>query len=54
LAKLYAKEGKDVQAKALYEQALAIQKKTLGPQHEDMAATLSDYAALQHKDSSHH
>ena len=54
LAKLYAQEGQVAQAKALYEQALAIQKKMLGPQHEDLAATVKDYAALQHKDSSHH
>ena len=54
LAKLYAQEGKDAQAKTLYQQALAIQEKTLGPEHEDMAATLRDYAALQHKDASQH
>jgi len=51
LAKLYAKERKDAQAKTLYQQALAIQEKTLGPEHEEFAATERDYAALQHKGS---
>jgi tetratricopeptide (TPR) repeat protein len=52
LAKLYVQEGKD--AKTLYEKAIAIQKETLGPQHEDLAATLAEYQALEHKSASRH
>jgi hypothetical protein len=46
LAVLYHVQGLYAKAEPLYQQALAIQKKALGLEHPDVAATLENYAKL--------
>lgn len=46
LGQIYARQGKYAQAEPLYQRALAIYEKTLGPQHPDVADVLEDYARL--------
>ncbi len=49
LAVLYDDRGKYDQAEPLYQRALAIWEKTLGPEHLDFATALENYAELLHK-----
>ncbi|MEE8199620.1 MAG: tetratricopeptide repeat protein [Candidatus Acidoferrales bacterium] len=49
LAELYRTLGKYAQAEPLYERALAIAEKALGPEHPNAATSLENYAALLHK-----
>ena len=46
LAAAYAAQGKYAEAEPLYQRALAILEKVLGPDHPDVAAVLSNYADL--------
>jgi tetratricopeptide (TPR) repeat protein len=46
LALLYDSQGRYTQAKPLYERALAIREKILGPDHPDVAEGLNNLAAL--------
>ena len=46
LAGLYRAQGKHAEAEPLYQRALAINEKALGPDHPDTAATLGNYAIL--------
>jgi tetratricopeptide (TPR) repeat protein len=46
LAALYYTQGCYVQAEPLYQRALAISEKALGPEHPDMAASLNNLAGL--------
>jgi tetratricopeptide (TPR) repeat protein len=48
LALLYEAQGKYVEAEPLYKRALAIDEKTLVPEHPDLAASLNNLAALYH------
>ncbi len=49
LALLYQAQGKYAQAEPLYQRALAIREKALGPEHPKVATVLENYAALLHK-----
>jgi len=49
LAGLYYTQGQYAQAEPLYQGALAIREKALGPEHPQVAAVLENYAALLHK-----
>ena len=49
LAALYSGQGKYAEAEPLYKHALAIQEKTLGPTHPDLATSLEHYADLLRK-----
>jgi tetratricopeptide (TPR) repeat protein len=49
LAELYRVQAKYAQAEPLYQRALAILEKALGPEHPNVAAVLENYAALLHK-----
>ena len=49
LAERYYKEGKYDEAEPLYKRALEMMKKSLGPDHPDVAQTLENYAALLRK-----
>ncbi len=49
LAVLYNAQGKYVEAEPLYQRALAIREKALGPEHPAVATVLENYAALLHK-----
>ena len=49
LAELYRAQGKYAQAEPLYQRALAIREKALGPEHPNVATVLENYAALLHK-----
>ena len=46
LAELYRAQGKYAQAEPLYQRALAIWEKALGPEHPNVAAGLSNLAGL--------
>ncbi len=46
LANLYQAQGHYAEAEPLYQRALAIWEKTLGPDHPDVATSLENYAAL--------
>ncbi len=46
LAGLYEAQGHYAQAEPLYQRALAIVEKALGPEHPDVAQSLENYAAL--------
>ncbi len=46
LAALYNDQGRYAEAEPLYERALAILEKTLGPEHPNLASTLENYSAL--------
>jgi len=46
LAKLYQAQGKSAEAEPLYERALAIRDRVLGPTHPDVVIILESYAAL--------
>jgi tetratricopeptide (TPR) repeat protein len=46
LAEIYRMQGRYAEAEPLYQQALAIKKKVLGPEHPDMAMTLNNLAVL--------
>ena len=48
LAELYRAQGKYAQAEPLYQRALAIWQKALGPEHPQVAMVLENYAALLH------
>jgi hypothetical protein len=43
---LYRRQGKYDQAEPLYQRALAIREKALGPEHPHTASLLKNYAAL--------
>ena len=49
LAGLYRDQGKYAQAEPLYQRALAIREKALGPEHPDTATSLENYALLLRK-----
>lgn len=49
LAMLYQTQGKYAEAEPLYERSLAMDEKTLGPEHPDLAESLKNYAALLQK-----
>ena len=49
MAAYYTTQGRYADAEALWQRALAIKEKTLGPHHPDVAATLAKYAVLLHK-----
>ena len=44
--KLYWKRGKYAQAEPLFQRALVISEKALGPEHPDVAKVLENYAGL--------
>ena len=46
LARLYHSQGRYVEANPLYERALAIREKALGPEHPDLATNLYNLAEL--------
>lgn len=46
LGLLYAGEGKYSDAESLYQRALVIREKALGPEHPDLATSFESYAAL--------
>ena len=46
LGLLYLAQGKYAEAEALYQRALAILEKSLGPEHPDVAQVLENYADL--------
>ncbi len=46
LAELYREQGKYAQAEPLYQRALAIVEKALGPDRPDVAQALENYADL--------
>ncbi len=46
LAELYLTQGKYAQAEPLYQRALAIREKALGPEHPDVATSLNNRALL--------
>ncbi len=46
LAELYHAQGKYPEAEPLYQRALAIWEKALGPEHPNVATVLENYAAL--------
>ena len=46
LAELYRAQGKYAEAEPLYQRALAILEKALGPEHPNVATSLDNYAAL--------
>jgi hypothetical protein len=46
LASLYRAESRFAQAEPLYQWALTLQRKALGPEHPALAASLEEYAAL--------
>ena len=46
LAGLYSNQGQYAKAEPLYERALAIYEKALGPEHPDVATSLESYAIL--------
>ena len=49
LAGLYHAQGKYALAEPLYQRALAMREKALGPEHPDVAQSLENYAALLRK-----
>ena len=49
LAELYRAQGNYAQAEPLYQRALTIWEKALGPEHPQVATVLENYAALLHK-----
>ena len=49
LAGLYDSQGKYAKAEPLYQGALAIYKKALGPEHPGVATCLKNYASLLRK-----
>ena len=51
LALLYDTQGKYAQAEPLYQRALAIDQKTLGPDHPDVATSLNNLALLYYNQS---
>ncbi len=46
LAFMYREQGKYAEAEPLYQRALAIVEKALGPEHPTVATALENYAAL--------
>jgi len=46
LAKLYVGKGEYVRAEALYQRALIIEEKALGPEYSGLVIILDDYADL--------
>jgi tetratricopeptide (TPR) repeat protein len=46
LADLYGAQGRYARAEPLYQRALAIREKALGPDHPDVATSLSNLAQL--------
>ena len=49
LALLYHAQGRYAEAEPLYQRALAIREKVLGPEHPHVATSLENYAALLKK-----
>ena len=49
LANLYSDQGKNEEAEPLYQRALAIKEKMLGPEHPHTKSTRQNYAALLEK-----
>ena len=49
LALLYKAQGRYAEAEPLYQRALAIREKALGPEHPDVATSLENYADLLRK-----
>jgi tetratricopeptide (TPR) repeat protein len=49
LASYYADQGKYEQAELLYNRALTIQERALGPDHRDTVKVHKDYKKLQRK-----
>ncbi len=45
-ADLYRSQGREAEAEPLYQQALDIQEKALGPEHPEVATTLNNLAGL--------
>ncbi|MFL5587992.1 MAG: tetratricopeptide repeat protein [Ktedonobacteraceae bacterium] len=48
LAVLYLNKGKYEEAESLFQRALVIREKGLGPEHPDTASTLNNLAVLYH------
>jgi hypothetical protein len=48
LAYFYAAQGKLAEAEPLYQRALKIRERAIGPKHPALAPPLEDYAALLH------
>ena len=46
LAAVYQAQGRYAEGESLYQRSLAINEKTLGPEHSNVAAVLKNYAAL--------
>jgi tetratricopeptide (TPR) repeat protein len=46
LANLYYAQGKYAEAEPLYQRALGIREKALGPEHPNVATVLENYAVL--------
>jgi tetratricopeptide (TPR) repeat protein len=46
LAELYRVQGKYAEVELLYQRALAIREKALGPEHPNVAQSLENYAVL--------
>ncbi len=53
LAELYRAQGKYSEAEPLYQRALAIDEKALGPEHPDLATDLNNLAALYYAQGKH-
>jgi eukaryotic-like serine/threonine-protein kinase len=53
LAAVYRATGSYAEAKASYEQALAIRERTLGPEHPDVATSLNNLANVHHATGSY-
>jgi len=41
---LYSRQGQYAKAESLFQQALALREKALGPEHPDVATSLENYA----------
>jgi tetratricopeptide (TPR) repeat protein len=50
LAGLYRAEGRNTEAEALYERVVSIQEKTVGPDHQELAANIYSLAELYRQD----
>jgi tetratricopeptide (TPR) repeat protein len=53
LALLYVEQGKYAEAESIYQRALHIRERQLGPEHPDTAETLHDFAAFQEIQGDH-
>jgi hypothetical protein len=48
LADLYRDQGRYAEAEPLYRRSLTVREKALGPEHPDVAISLSDLARIHH------